>query len=196
VGQSFGGGTAILFALQHRERVERLILAATGGLPNPPPLTAKLFCLPGVGEFLLGLNTNGVRQCILTRFYFHKKAQVTDRLFEDVTRFHKIQGTTAAGLDVLRRRFFDTLEEEIQELAQLCVPTLIIWGREDRSIPVDRAVDMHRFFRHARLELIGDAGHVVNAESPEIFNRLTLDFLRTDRVVPDTGGTVSEMPIR
>ncbi len=56
VGQSMGGGTAILFCVQHRERVNKLLLVAPAGLPNPLPLTGKFFKLPRIGEFFLGLN--------------------------------------------------------------------------------------------------------------------------------------------
>ncbi|MEE8372329.1 MAG: alpha/beta fold hydrolase, partial [Dehalococcoidia bacterium] len=53
VGQSMGGGTCILFAVRHRDRVNKMILVDPAGMPNPLPLLGKMANLPKVGEFLL-----------------------------------------------------------------------------------------------------------------------------------------------
>src|SRR5690349_7420120 len=62
VGQSMGAGTAILFTTRHRSRVEKLVLVDAAGLPNPLPFTARVFNLPGVGEFFMGLKTDEIRR--------------------------------------------------------------------------------------------------------------------------------------
>ena len=54
VGQSMGAGTAILFCVQHRQRVNKLLLVDAAGLPNLLPRMGNFFNLPGVGEFFLG----------------------------------------------------------------------------------------------------------------------------------------------
>ena len=53
VGHSMGGGTSIVFPLSHRERVEKLVLVDSTGIPNPLPFRSRIFRLPGVAEFLL-----------------------------------------------------------------------------------------------------------------------------------------------
>ncbi|NIR25675.1 MAG: alpha/beta fold hydrolase, partial [Gammaproteobacteria bacterium] len=119
VGQSMGGGTAILFCVQHRQRVNKLLLVDPAGMPNPLPLTGKFFNLPGVGEFLLDLSTNAVRRKNLADFWIHNQELITESYFEHVTRFHKIKGTTQASLTVLRKQFFDKLSNEIHRLATM-----------------------------------------------------------------------------
>ena len=178
VGQSMGGGTAIMFCVQHRQRVNKLLLVDPAGVPNPLPLTGKFFNLPGIGELFLGLSTDAVRRKNLGDLWIHNKELLTESYFENVTRFHKIKGTTNASLAMLRQKFFDTLNDEIHRLRQEDVPILIVWGREDKAIPLRCGQEMHRILKGSRLEIIDDAGHVPNFERAEVFNQLALGFLR------------------
>jgi pimeloyl-ACP methyl ester carboxylesterase len=178
VGQSMGGGTAVKFCVQHRERVDKLLLVAVAGLPNPIPLMAKFFNLPGVGELFMGLKSDAIRRKGLADNFIHDKKRITASYFEEVTRAHKIEGSTEAGLAILRGRFFDTLSEEIDRLATMDVPTLLVWGRQDRAIPLSRGQELHRILKGSRLEILDHAGHVPNFEQAEAFNRLAVDFLQ------------------
>ena len=178
VGQSMGGGTAILFCVQHRERVNKLLLVDPAGLPNPLPLTGKFFNLARTGEFFLGLNTNAIRRKNLRDFWIHNPELLTESYFENVTRFHKINNTTEVLLTILRKQFFDKLRDEINCLAQMEVSVLLVWGREDKSVPLSCGQEMHRILKGSRLEVINNAGHVPNFEGAEEFNQLAVDFLR------------------
>jgi pimeloyl-ACP methyl ester carboxylesterase len=177
VGQSMGGGTAIKLCAQYRERVNKLLLVDAGGMPNPRPLVGRFLALPRVGEFFLSLNTDAIRRKNLRDIFIHNKEVITQSYFENVTRFHKIKGTNEASLTILRRDFFDKLSDEIHQLGKMDVPIMIVWGREDRGIPLDRGEKMHRILEGSRLEIIDDAGHVPNSERSEVFNQLSLSFL-------------------
>ena len=178
VGQSMGAGTAILFCVQHRQRVNKLLLVDAAGLPNPLPRMGKFFNLPGVGEFFLGLNTDAIRRTGLRDFFIHNKELLTESYFENVTRSHKINGSTEVGFAIQRRQFFDKLSDEIHRLAQMEVSILLVWGREDKAIPLRRGQEMHRILTGSRLEILEDAGHVPNFERAEEFNHLAVDFLQ------------------
>ncbi|MGK7898029.1 MAG: alpha/beta fold hydrolase, partial [Xenococcus sp. (in: cyanobacteria)] len=93
-------------------------------------------------------------------------------------RFHKINYTTEVLLTILRKEFFDKLKDEINSLAQMEVPILLVWGREDKAIPLRCGQEMHRILKGSRLEVIDNAGHVPNFEGAEEFNQLAVDFLR------------------
>jgi len=177
-GQSMGGGTAIWFSVHHRNRVNKLILVDAAAGPHGLPLTGKFFNLAGVGEFFLGLNTNFIRRKNLADFLIHNQDLLTDSYFENVTRFHKIKGTTECSLSILRKQFFHTLSDQLQQLSRLDIPVLIIWGREDRGIPLQKGREMHRILNGSRLEIIDNAGHVPNYERAEAFNTFALDFLQ------------------
>jgi pimeloyl-ACP methyl ester carboxylesterase len=178
VGQSMGGGTAILFCVQHRQRVNKLLLVAPASLPHTFPLIGKFFNLPRVGEFVMSLSTNAIRKKTLGDFWIYNKKLITESYFENVTRFQKIKGTTEVLTAILRKEFIYTLSDEVHRLGQEDVPILIVWGREDKTIPVRLGQEMHRILLSSRLEVIDNAGHVPNYECSDVFNRLALDFLQ------------------
>jgi len=80
-------------------------------------------------------------------------------------------------LDVTRKQFFDTLEEEIKALSLLNVPTLIVWGREEKAIPLATGQEMHRILTDSRLEILDEAGHCAHDDQSDRFNQLAHDFL-------------------
>jgi len=181
IGQSMGGGTIVKFATSHPERIDRAILVDPAGMPNPQPLMARITNFPLVGEVMYGLQSNFMRRLALRRNFIHDPVYITERYFENVTRFHKIRGTSEAMLTILRKRFFDTLLDDIQAFRASDVPTLIVWGREDQSIPVEHGEAMHATMKGSRFQIISDAGHCPHDEQSELFNQLALAFL-SDRL--------------
>jgi len=177
-GQSMGAGTAIKFCVQHRYRVEKLVLVSSAGLPNPLPAIGRFFNLPMIGEFFLGLNTDVFRKIALKNVFIQDKRLVTDRYFENVTRPQKIERSLEASLKIQRDEFFGTLSDEIRVLGDMAVPTLLVWGREDKAVPLRLGQDMHRILKGSRLEILDNAGHVSNFEQAARFNQLALEFLQ------------------
>jgi len=177
VGQSMGGGTCILFAVQHRNRVNKMILVSSTGMPNPLPLMAKISNLPKVGEFMMGFKSNFIRKMALDINFIYDKGFITDSYFENVTRFHKIKGTTEVTLKIVRKQFFGTLLNDIHRLGETDIPILIVWGRHDKSIPLERGQEMHRILKGSRLEILERAAHCPHDEQSRRFNQLAVDFL-------------------
>jgi pimeloyl-ACP methyl ester carboxylesterase len=178
VGHSMGGGTSIVFSLHNRERVKKLILLDSTGIPTPLPFRSKIFRLPGVAEFLLSLPTDQIRRKNLLDIWIHNRELLSDGYYKEFTRSQKIQGSTQALLSILRRDFFNTLSDEIRALGTANIPTLIVWGRNDQSLPVRCAQEMHRLLPGSRLEIVDEAGHLANFDRPDIFNQLAIDFLQ------------------
>ena len=177
VGQSFGGGTSIFFSVQHRDRVRKLVLVDPAGMPNALPLMAKVSTLPRLGEWLLGLKGDSYRKLGLNTTFLYDKKLLTADYFENVTRHQKIRGSNEASLRVLRKRFFPTLSSEIRKLGEMDVPILIIWGRNDRGVPLECGQQMHNILKGSRLVVLERAGHCPNEEQWQQFNQLALDFL-------------------
>ncbi|MBA7647719.1 2-hydroxy-6-oxo-6-phenylhexa-2,4-dienoate hydrolase [subsurface metagenome] len=177
VGQSMGGGTCILFCVQHRGRVNKIILVSSGGMPNPPVLAHRIMALPKLGELLLGLRTNTIRKLAMKRVFLYDKNRITESYFINLTRSQKIKGSNEAFLKVLRLRFFNTLQDKIYKLGEMDVPILIVWGRHDRGIPLERGQAMHRILKGSRLEVFDRSAHEAHDEQPKEFNRLAIEFL-------------------
>ena len=177
IGHSMGGGTAIKFGLENSERVNKLVLVDAAGLPSSLPLRAKLFTLPGVGEFLLGINSNFFRRKNLQDLWIYDKDILTEKLFDQLTKFQKIKGTKEVLMLILRKEFFHTLGSEIGQLGSSDIPIMILWGRDEVNISLEKGQEMHRILEGSRLDIIDRAGHTPNLEHPEQFNNLVLDFL-------------------
>lgn len=177
VGHSMGGGTAIFFAVKHPNRVEKLVLVDSAGIPNPLPLRSKFFTLPGVGEFLLSINNDYFRKKNLGDLWFFDRDQMTDEVYETITQFQKIEGSSEILLKILRKDFFHTLSAKIRQLNQLNIPVLIIWGEHDISIPLNIGQEMHGILEGSQLEIIEQGGHMPNFDDPDRFNQIVGDFL-------------------
>jgi pimeloyl-ACP methyl ester carboxylesterase len=177
MGQSMGGGTCIALCIDHRDKVNKMILVDAAGMPNPLPLMGKLAILPKVGEFMHSYKGNLVRKITLRTTFIYDKKLITDSYFDNVTRFHKIKGTNEISLQILRRQFFGTLLDEIHRLGGMDVPILIVWGRHDKSIPVKRGQEIHNILKGSRLEIFERAGHCPHDEQAQKFNQIALGFL-------------------
>lgn len=66
------------------------------------------------------------------------------------------------------------------DLSAIAVPTLLVFAEQDRLTTPKIGVRMAEKIRNSRLEVIANAGHLVNIEFPQIFNALILDFLRSN----------------
>jgi pimeloyl-ACP methyl ester carboxylesterase len=181
VGQSMGGGTIIEFAVSNRSRVERIVLVDAAGLPNPLPAVGKIANLPGVGEVMYALPGNFMRRFTLGNAFIHDPETITEDFFEKATRFHQIAGSSEVMLAITRKNFFDKLESRIGQLAGLDVPTLIIWGREERAIPLSTGRKMHAMLTGSQLAIIDRAGHCPMIDRPGRFNALVRGFLSDAR---------------
>jgi len=180
VGQSMGGGTIIHFTITNRNRVDKIVLVNAAGMPNKLPIMGRISNLPKIGEFMYGLNSNFVREFTLGKNFIHNKEIITEEFFEQLTRFHKIKGTSEVMLYVTRKQFFDTLIDEIKLLGVMDVPTLITWGQDEQSIPLPIGRDLHRLLDGSRLEILEQAGHCSNIDQHARFNQLALEFLASD----------------
>jgi pimeloyl-ACP methyl ester carboxylesterase len=177
VGHSMGGGTSIALSVAHRDRVDRLVLVDSVGIPRPTLLRERLFRLPWLPEFLQSLPTDFIRKKNLRDFWIHDPELLTDEIYAKLTGYQKIEGTTRAGLEILRRDFFNTLDAEVDRLGELGIPTLLVWGRHDVSVPVANGRIMQEKIPGSRLEIFERSSHLPNFDEPDRFNDLVVGFL-------------------
>jgi len=177
IGQSMGGGVAILFAAQHPERVRKIVLVDSAGLPNPLPLAGRIFSLPFLGEFLVSLPQQALLKKNIQDIWFYDPARVTQDYVEEVARPLRIKGSGRTILNTLRTLDFGSLSPEIHKLAETIKPILILWGREDKDIPLAIGEEMHKILKGSEMKIIEKAGHTPHEEHPEEAARLMMEFL-------------------
>ena len=180
VGNSLGGGTAVRFALDHPDRVGRLVLMGPGGLslnafaPDPTEGVKRL------SEFALAPSREKMEAFIRTMVFDQRL--VTDELIDE--RF--ASASEPGALEALRSMgmsFFTHAEEGMlwREAHNLPHKTLLIWGREDRVNPLDGALVALKVIKRAQLHVFGGCGHWAQLEKFDEFNRLAISFLSGEK---------------
>ncbi len=184
VGHSLGGGIAMVFSYLFPERVERLVLVASGGLGREVSPLLRSATLPGA-EYVLPVIASGwVRDRIASAG--RALGAVGLRPGPDVREVWA--GFTSLGDADTRRAFLATTRAVIDpggqsvtahdylpEATQL--PTLVVWGTRDRMIPAWHAASATTSIEKCRVELFQGAGHFPHLDDPERFADLVREFV-------------------
>ncbi|MDH4264625.1 MAG: alpha/beta hydrolase [Deltaproteobacteria bacterium] len=178
VGQSMGGGISVYVAALFPDRVDKLILVDPAVIPYPMTATGRVYQLPYVGEFLNAIPGNALIKKNIQTVWFYDPTKVTDDYVEEVARPLYIKGSLDGLMYILRNVLKEPyVEAEAQKLAQLNKPILIIHGREDKAIPLDRSQKLNALWKGSQLVIFEKAGHTPQEEYPEKFNPLAVGFL-------------------
>jgi pimeloyl-ACP methyl ester carboxylesterase len=185
VGHSLGGGIAMQLAYQHPECCERLVLEDSGGLGREVSWLLRSLALPG-SELLLPLlapgfirdGGNGVSNLLARAGIESRRLAESWRAYASLTESANRQ----AFIRTLRS-VVDVGGQTVSALDRLYLareaPTLIVWGAQDRIIPVSHGVAAHEAIPGSRLEIIESAGHFPHAEHPRRFALLLAEFVRS-----------------
>jgi pimeloyl-ACP methyl ester carboxylesterase len=176
VGLSMGGAIATAFTARYPERLQRLALIdPIGTEPMPLNLFYKAALLPGVSEVLLSLiGTERMVDSFAGDFFDPAEVQ----RFRDRYRAQmQFRGFKRAIVSTLRNKAVHGSPDSYARLGQLDVPVLLIWGREDRTLPLEQSQPILKLVPRAEFHIIANAGHIPNVERPEIVNPILLSFL-------------------
>ncbi|WP_322495260.1 alpha/beta fold hydrolase [Chloroflexus sp.] len=182
VGHSMGGVVSAQLARAYPDLVKALVLVNSSGAqlqarPLSPidRLMLDAIGAPLIGETLAGVFGNrwGVRQGLLSAY--HRKECVTPELVETFSGPLRRYG---AGSYLKVSREFANLVLDLTPGA-IQMPTLLIWGAEDQSIPPAHAeIIKNRMIPHAEIKIIPDSGHCPFDETPQAFLDILLPWLR------------------
>ena len=186
VGHSLGGGIAMQFAYQSPERLGRMVLVDSGGIGREVNPVLRAAALPGA-EFALPvmfsptLHDGALKvRGLLAKIGLQPNADV-----EGVS-----EGFASLTQADARRAFLNTVRSVIDINGQRVsaedrlylagdVPTMIIWGENDRIIPLEHAYRAKEMLPDSRLEVFEDAGHFPFNDHPDRFVDVMRDFINT-----------------
>jgi pimeloyl-ACP methyl ester carboxylesterase len=184
IGLSMGGAIAAAFTVRHPSRVCKLVLIDPAGVRSLPSRRIyQIAVLPGVGEMLMALvGSNRWMRRAASSFF----ESGHDRRFQSEYRKQmELRGFKRAILSTLRQHMLDPMVDVYRELGRLSVPTMLIWGEEDRMVPLEHSRDLLRLVPGMIFHAIPGSGHTPHYEDPGRVNPLLLDFLRKDNVAPN-----------
>jgi pimeloyl-ACP methyl ester carboxylesterase len=176
VGSSYGGAVAATIALDEPERVKKLVLVGAVTNNNPTKfLLMRLFSSPIIGDiispFLLGSRRLLRRR--MKRVY-DRHAWVLDERRVDA-RYLPLQAaaTQRAIIRTVRRWDADRINRDAHQITH---PTLILWGENDREVPLRDGHSLHHEIDGSRLIIFRECGHLPHEEYPEEFREVVGDF--------------------
>jgi 2-hydroxymuconate-semialdehyde hydrolase len=171
VGNSFGGALALALAIRQPQRVRRLVLMGSVGVP--------FAITPGL-DSVWGYEPSFENMRRLIELFAYDRKLVTDELAE--LRYRAsirpgFQESFAAMFPVPRQAAVDALCSSEADIRALPNETLVIHGREDRVIPLGNALTLAEWIPNTQLHVFGRCGHWTQIEHAARFARLVGDFL-------------------
>jgi len=179
VGNSMGGFISAEAAADRPDRFERLVLVSAAGVTSArlrrQPAETMARMAAGAAPLLLRLQGRGMRRPRLRWATFKGLFQHPELLRRELLleQFHN--GAGRAGLLPAVQGLVGY--EILEQLEDVEVPTLIVWGRNDRVVPPQDAVAYGRRLRNSRTVIFDDTGHLPQLERPVRFNRVLETFL-------------------
>jgi len=176
IGLSMGGAVASAFTVNFPEHVRRLILIDPVGIQSRPlSWVYKTATLPGVSELILSLiSTERIIQRAAADFFDPEHAKLFQNQYRSQMQY---RGFKRAILSTLRNKTVDGFPEVYQRLGKLGMPVLLIWGRNDRTLPLEQSCDILSAVPRAELHIIENCGHIPHYEKPEQVNSILVNFL-------------------
>ncbi|MDO5534719.1 MAG: alpha/beta hydrolase [Propionibacteriaceae bacterium] len=193
-GLSLGGGLTLGHALEHPDRVRRLMLFGSYGLadhqmdgPAAKVGNALSWALVRTGameRIMRGAGTNRRLMRMSLRDIVRNPAEFTPELFDAVlAETTRPDAFTAFGQwqrdQILPGRLRTNYAPRLGEIHQ---PTLIVHGTHDSGVPVARAREAAAALPDATLLVVDGAGHWVQRDRPDIVEPVVLDFLSGDQI--------------
>jgi pimeloyl-ACP methyl ester carboxylesterase len=171
IGNSFGGGIALRVATKHPDRVGKLVLMGSMGVP---------FDIPAGLERVWGYEPSVENMREVLHTFVYNRERIDDELAR--SRYEGsiqpgFQEAFSAMFPAPRQRWVEAMTVPDEEIKKLPHETLIVHGREDEVIPVANSYYLESIMQNADLSVYANCGHWSMIERNADFNRQVRDFL-------------------
>ena len=178
IGLSMGGPITATFTSRHPGRVKSLTLIDPAGA-RPVSLTPllRLAKVPILSETVFGLMGTGNMVKSAAKDFFDP--QLVDHFIGKYKVQMQYHGFQHALLSTIRNNMLGSFVETYKAVGRLALPVLLLWGRNDMTVPFSHSDDLQRAMPNAQFRVIENCGHIPHYEKPEEVNPILLEFLRS-----------------
>lgn len=175
VGSSLGGRIAWAYGLEHPNQVKSLTLInALGYKQESWPPAIQLAMLPGMETLMSKLSSRFVYSQSLKDIYFDH-ALIDD---DTINRYYELS-LYSGNAEAFPKRVKAKLDDQEQKISQIAVPTLILWGVEDRYFSVKNAHRFHEDIKQSQLKIYENVSHLPMEEVPEQSSNDIIQFIKS-----------------
>ena len=171
VGNSFGGALALALTIRHPQRVRRLVLMGSVGVP--------FAITPGL-DAVWGYTPSFETMRALCDLFAHDRRLITDelaRLRYEASIRPGFQESYAAMFPAPRQCWVDAMASPEADIRRITHETLVVHGREDRIIPLANSLTLAQWIARAQLHVYPHCGHWTQIEHAARFAQLVGNFL-------------------
>jgi pimeloyl-ACP methyl ester carboxylesterase len=191
VGHSLGGGVAMQFFYQFPQRTERMVLVSSGGLGREVSPMLRGAALPGAAALVwVAAHPHVLNSLWRTGERLRGRGSRKGVYLQAVVRALRPLEQPGA-----REAFLQTLKSVIDVHGQRVsardrlyllqdVPTMVVWGERDHTIPIEHGRHAHGAIPNSRFESLPRAAHFPHLEDPDGLSTVLRDFLATTEPAP------------
>ncbi|TBR22131.1 MAG: alpha/beta hydrolase [Candidatus Nitrosotenuis sp.] len=168
IGSSLGGRISIEYVIQNAHNIEKMILVAPAGINEEPTEALHSYIQaalhPTIEDakkafLMMAGNNRVVEQDVISDF--------VNRMLLPNSRLSFMSSLLGLKKSTLTK----------ERLGKILIPTLIIWGKDDRVIPIKNATRFYTSIKNSKHLEMKKCGHVPFVDEPELFSKLVLQFL-------------------
>ena len=175
-GESLGGWVAARAAVDHPDRVDRLVLNTAGGSQADPQVMARIITL----SMAAAENPTWETVAARIKWLMSDKSKDYDDLVASRQRVYRQPGFVAAMRDIMALQDPEIRAHNLlgpAEYGAITAPTLVLWTSDDPTADVAEGRRIASMIPGARFEVMAGCGHWPQYEDAKAFNRLHIDFL-------------------
>lgn len=163
IGHSFGGRVALV--LSARIKIRKLMLTGSAGLTTPPRMGKKV-------EYRIAGALSACLENSSPRFFrWVRNVYIRCRGSRDYIT------STSRMREILKK----VIVQDLRDVAlKVEVPTILIWGKDDKETPLSAGEEFARLIPNSKLEILADCGHYAFIDRKDEFLRIAKAFMKSD----------------
>lgn len=181
IGHSMGGGIALLLAIRLTEegagRLKSLILIDSIAFQQKLPIFIRILRTPILGYLVTLLLPAKFQVKVILRYAYFDASKITEDAVTAYAANLKRPNGPRTLVETAKQIIPTNIERITKQYNKISVPTLLIWGKQDRIVSPAIGIMLNTQIEKSELILIDNCGHVPHEETPERVVRNICEFI-------------------